>query len=205
MSRLTPNDIVLLTDEGKLNGLCAAAVEAQQADHITLLIAYFEDTLVRLENALRVCGLSYQRYMLLYLSSLSQLEPGTIVTALAQNFTNVTDLALDATPGPALVILIAEHYPLEGSERDLLKTLTALPGVRQIDFYSALTDPLLEKFGSGSIQKVVRQLGLNEQTPLSNPLIGSALHQAQSKISKKVYAEMTARSASEWFQLNLPE
>ena len=204
MARLAPNDMVWLTTDGKLRGICRAVEEAQRAGQAALIVAYFEDTLVQLENALRAWTLPFQRYALLYLSSLCQAKPGTIVTALAHNFTNISELAIEPVSGPALVVVIAEHYPLVANERDLLKTLTALPCTRRIDFHCTLTDPLMLRFGSSSVQKMARQLGLNDQTPLSSPLLGSAIHQAQTKISKKVYAEITARSAEEWFQLNLP-
>lgn len=206
VSHIEYDDKVWLNEDCKLRGICGEVEAARTTGQTALIIAYFEDTLAQLENSLQARAITYQHYSMFYLSTLCEVQPGTLITALAQDLRSSTGLtARSAQPAPPLLVIIAEHYPLLTREQDLLQVVAALPCAGQICFHSALTDPLLRRFGSASVQTLFKQLGVDEQTPLSHSLISSALRQAQAKIGKKVDVEFGTRSAVDWFKVNLPD
>jgi len=204
--RIKYDDKVWLNEDCKLRGIGDELEGAFIQHQAALLIAFFEDTLAQLENALQARTILYRHYSTLYPLTLCEVEPGTLITALAQDLQGNNDLTADSDRhGSSLLVVIAEHHPLSTREQDLLRAVAALPCAGPIGFHCALTDPLMVRFGSETIQRLFKQLGIDEQMPLSHALMSSALQKAQAKIGQKVQTEMSAHSAEAWFQLNLPD
>ncbi|MCD6011342.1 MAG: hypothetical protein K0Q79_1204 [Flavipsychrobacter sp.] len=108
---------------------------------------------------------------------------------------------LTNTPGNTAPVLFAGHYPLRAAETDLCDRA----GAKEMLVYSHLDMPLFRKFGSDKVKGMMVSMGMNEDEPLTHPLITKSIGNAQEKIEKKCITDMHAQSEEDWFRMNLPE
>jgi preprotein translocase subunit SecA len=105
--------------------------------------------------------------------------------------------------GIPLTIVVAEHHPLRSRDEELIQAAKTAACPTQVTFHISLDDPLLTNFGVGAIQKLFKQLGMAEDTCLSNSLITTAIRGAQEKLEKELSNDLPARSIEDWFKYNL--
>ncbi len=148
-----------------------------------LVLAFFDETLARVREALRQAGCSE--------------GPGLLV---------VRADALVTVPSGSAVIL-AERHPLPAFTRALCQKLQGLaPTVTPLCF-GALDDPLMQSFGGERIVHLMKQLGMEPDEPIEHPLISSSLAKASKKLEQRLGPAVSrlapAASMAEWFQKNL--
>ncbi len=95
--------------------------------------------------------------------------------------------------------LFAEHYPLAEKENELYLRLD----VKDVRVWSALDEPLFNRFGGEKIMQLMKQLGMKDDEPVENKMISNAIRNAQQKIASKIKFEQSARSQRDWLTKNL--
>lgn len=136
-------------------------------------------------------------------------DKGKVWAGLARAFqlpkTRVPDKSAAARAELPLEIIVAEHHPLRSRDEQLIQAAAAVACQTHLSFHISLDDPLLTKFGARSIQQLFKQLGVAEDTCLSNSMITTAIRRGQEKIESRVAHDLPARSIEDWFKYNLPE
>ena len=95
-------------------------------------------------------------------------------------------------------ILFAEHYPLRKKEEELFERLN----LAEVLIHSSLDEPLFAHFGGVKIVQMMKQLGMKESDSVQHKMISQSILGAQEKIEKKITAELSAGSQSQWMELN---
>jgi len=102
-------------------------------------------------------------------------------------------------------IFFAEHYPFFSKEEMVLKKIDDLTACKaEICFYMSLDEPLFRIFGSDNIQKLMLNMGLDENNSIEHPFVNKSIVNAQKKIEKKVVSESECNSQEEWFGRYFP-
>jgi preprotein translocase subunit SecA len=196
--------------ERKLAGICEAIVAIRSAGRNVLLLAHFEGTLAGLETALRTRRIEHQRFATSISSMLCRVNSdgsgkiwaGRADAFLPSNTLGAKDPHRRDTSPELLEIIVADHHPLRSKDEPLVKTAASLACQSQITFHISLDDPLLVHFGVTSIQHLFKQLGMDEETSLSNSLITAAIRRAQAKIESGTPKDLPAHSIADWFKYN---
>ena len=97
-------------------------------------------------------------------------------------------------------IIFAEHFPLPAREKEFMERYQ----LTKAETWTSLDEPLMLLFGGEKIAGMMKNLGMDENSPLEHTMITKSIHNAQDKISKKATTELSADSAAEWLKNNLP-
>jgi len=96
--------------------------------------------------------------------------------------------------------VFAEHYPLRQKEQDLFSRI----GLKTVQVFSSLKEPLFQRFGGDKILEVMKRLGIKDDEIIEHNMISKAIQRVQEKIEKKVLIEQSAHSQDDWLKKNLP-
>jgi len=210
------DDKVWWSLERKLVGIGDEIAAITNTGRNVLLLAHFEGTLAIVGKALQTRSIEHQRFVTSDSSRLCRVnsaETGKVWAGPAPAFLPLNTLA--ATESSAtrveipleipLEIIVAEHHPLRSRDEQLINAAATLACQSQLTFHISLDDPLLVHFGVSSVQHLFKQLGMGEETCLSNPLITSAIRRAQEKIESGTPKDLPAHSIADWFKYNYAE
>lgn len=92
-----------------------------------------------------------------------------------------------------------EHFPLAEAEQELVKGWN----LEEVDVYSSLNEPILQRFGGEQIKNLLLKLGLKEDEAIEHSMISKALLNAQLQLAKKATFPLPAGSQAEWFEKNI--
>jgi preprotein translocase subunit SecA len=207
MSITVNDDKIWMDDQSKLRGICGEVRSLIDADWDVLVLAHFESELQKVSAALRSASIPHKQYSLFdesLWSANSGGEFGTVWVGLARTFQPLR-YGSTSKRDRKLSIIVAEHHPLRDRDEKVREAAQTLPVDTHVCIHAALTDPLLIHFGSEQIGGLVRQLGMDEETCLSNQMINTAIRRSQEKIAKLVTTEIPTLSAKDWFKYNLPQ
>jgi preprotein translocase subunit SecA len=206
MSVKIHEDKIWLNESSKLRGICNEVQSLLERHWNVLILAHFEKELRAVSEALQAASIAHQRYSgideSVWASEKNEQKPPRVLVGLAQAFCKRSTSSSDKNR--RLWIIVAEHHPLRERDERIQEAAQGLSGETNVCFHAAMTDPLLVHFGSEQIGGLVRQLGMDEETCLSNSLIGTAIRRGQEKIAKLVHSEVPTLSAKDWFKYNLP-
>ncbi|HEX6914513.1 MAG TPA: hypothetical protein VF145_04700 [Chitinophagaceae bacterium] len=96
-------------------------------------------------------------------------------------------------------LVFVEHYPLNEKENNVFQSLEA----KAITVYSSLDEPLFRRFGGDRISVLLEKMGLDENEPISHPLITKSIHGIQEKIAANITIDQPAAGMEEWMQKNV--
>lgn len=96
--------------------------------------------------------------------------------------------------------VFAEHYPLRQKEQELYSRM----GLKTVQVFSSLKEPLFQRFGGEKIIEVMKRLGVKDDEIIEHNMISKAIQRAQGKIEKQVLIEQSAHSQDDWLKKNLP-
>jgi len=206
------DDKVWWNVERKLEGICAEIAATIAAGGNVLVLAHFEGGLAIVETALRTRPIEFREFSLFDSSKLCSTHTdgaGKVWAGLARAFqppkTRGPDKSAAARSGIPLKIVVAERHPLRSRDEQLIQAAATVACQTQLTFHISLDDSLLANFGARSIQQLFKQLGVAEETCLSNSMITTAIRRAQEKIESRVANDLPAASIEDWFKYNLPE
>jgi len=201
-------DKIWLDGNRKLDAICQDVLDARADLSNALVLAHFKSTLAIVEGRLRARAIEYKSYMPLEFSSLclrgQDTESTSVWVGLASYFHARSPAPSEQTRS-TLRVLVAEHHPMASRDQAVLDAARSLSCNAQVINHTSLTDPLLNHFGGDRIRGLMKQVGMEEQECLSNPIISRAIRNAQEKIQSQIQREMQTNSPEEWFKYNLPQ
>jgi hypothetical protein len=183
----------------------AALVDAARSSGLPVIVAsFFALSLERIEAEMDAGGVAFQR---LLFGAGADLAAGPRIWTLdasriAQQY--AFDGWLLGT-GKAYSFLFVEHHPLASQERVLLDVLdeSSKLHAQRVRFFVGLDEPLMLRFGADRIVQLMDRLGIGAGDVIRHPLVDRAIGRAQDKLRKAAPNAVPARSAEEWFELNL--
>jgi hypothetical protein len=102
-------------------------------------------------------------------------------------------------PGQSRKFIFFEHYPVREKELAVYEKM----GLRQAEIWTALDEPLLERFGGARLVEMMKKLGMNQEESIEHPLISRSIRKAQDKIAGQLLLDHHANSMESWFSQNL--
>ena len=198
-------DNIWTDDRLRWDGFCDEVASSFNAGYAVLAIAHFEETLGALAGALRDHSIESNAYSSSFdMSSLgSGRKSPSVWTCLSANVQEQCGQPY-LIPHRKMVFVVAERYPVPGRDEALLAVAKSLRSVRKVVYHIALTDPLLARFDTKSIVKLIDHLGMSRNECIHHPVIRRAIRTAQQRIAKCVTDEILTRSADDWFESNMP-
>lgn len=122
-----------------------------------------------------------------------------MITALGNSASVLLAEKIDPTTLRDKMIVFAEHYPLRKKEEALFTSLN----LKEVPVLSSLDEALFMQFGGERTIELMQKLGMKEDEVIGHAMITKAINNAQEKLEKKVVVEKVAKSAREWFEVNL--
>jgi preprotein translocase subunit SecA len=197
------DDKVWFDSARKLRGICADVATCRNSQENVLVLAHFPATLAAIQQALRSTSIPFEVFSLPDSSMLCSLSAPKVLVGLVRAL-HPASAQLRSTPQVAkLQIIVGEHHPISGKDRDVVQTVEKLPCKPAICFHAALDDPLMKHFGSDQIISLMKRMGADENEPISHQLVTRAIRNAQEKIEKHVQRDMQTESMEDWFRFNL--
>lgn len=151
---------------------CYKLIDLWKANPQVIFICWFEETY----DSISACF------------SQNGIDPGTIVLAREVASHHIYNKS----------VLFAEHYPSRTKETELFERLN----LQSVTVWSALEEPIFKFFGGDRIIELMKKLGLDENETIQHPMISNAITNAQNKIEKNLFTELSARSQKEWLEKN---
>ena len=207
MARPDYIDKIWVDSGRKLKGLCDEAAQARAGKRNVLIVAHFENTLAAVDSALRTRPIDHHTFFASDCQALcaknQDSEEGKVWLALAPYLQSRGPSPSKEIGEERLCILFSEHHPMASKDEVLLDVITGLPCRSSIVFHTALTDGFMSHFGGEKLMGLLRQMGHDEDTYLSHPMVSAAIRRAQEKIDKQVNQEIRTLSEEEWFKYNI--
>lgn len=204
MPVIQADDKVWFDSARKLREICDEVQAIAAENRNVLVLSHFQSNLSRVERLLRERNVSYQKFSSYDSSALGSAPFGTVRLGLARAFEPLNSLQLEPEPAARLQVLISEHHPRQSKDQAVIDAAAKLACQSELCFYFSLDDPLLRHFNGDSIQKLFRQLRIDESECISHHLITTAIRGAQEKIESQVPRDLQTESIEDWFKYNLP-
>lgn len=203
------SDSISLTTENKFKGLAQAILKRGQKDCFLLVVAHFQETFFRLQDALEEHKLDYQivdspitadKTM----SWLDPPRPGSIHLALA-SLLDDSDVGLEQTVRKEGSLIVAERHPNPVHDRTLLRFAQQAVCPLRLGYFIALRDPAVQPLIGDWAELVLKQLGMQEHELITSQLVSRRLELGYRKIERAIVEERPAESQQEWLDLNYPK
>jgi hypothetical protein len=200
-------DKIWLDGNRRLDAICQDVLDARAGLSNALVLTHFKSTLAIVEDRLRSRSIEYRSYLPLDFSALCFRGHDTKATSVwvgLASYFQARSLSQAEQSRSSLRILVAEHHPMVSRDQAVFDAARSLACNAQVIQHTSLTDPLLKHFGGDMIRGLMKQMGMEEQECISNPVINRAIRNAQEKIQSQIQNEMQTNSPEEWFRYNLP-
>jgi hypothetical protein len=163
-------DIIWRSDLYKYKALIS---DVQKNDK-SIIVYYFEDTKIELENILKQHQITVS-------------ETSAITTKAwlikASNLLHKNDV-------DNRKIIFAEHHPSFITETEITNHLLEL-GIKQVTFFISMEDELMNK------------LGYKDDEVIEHSMVSSSIQRAQKKIDEQVQFPSNTRNSKDWFKINV--
>ncbi len=203
MSAKLNDDRVWFDSKTKLEQISRAVSTARLDLRNVVLLSHFESTISYLTDQLRDAGISFERFSLFDAARVCISGPGKVWVGAARAFQ--APGALASIAAEILVeIVVAEHHPLRSRDEAIVDAASKLSCPSELTFHFSLDDPLMQYFGSTSIQDLFTPLGIARDECISHNLVSTAIRTAQEKIEERAPKDVLTQSVEDWFRYNLP-
>ena len=197
----------------KFNGICDEILKATKRNYMVLAVAHFERTLEELKEILDARDLKYRLFKESWdisdfdLDEIKQegFEIVVLLSDVVSSLGQFDDRSRQASSSKRRIhIVVVEHHPLLEKDELVLSFAASLPYVTTVCFHASLDEPLMKLFGADRLASMLTRLGRSETSPVTHPMITSAIAAAQKKIKKEAIGDERAESAEDWFYYNFP-
>jgi len=182
-------EIIWMTAARKFSGVIDGAQQLSESGvDVILLVAHFQDVLNQLEELVSQRSWSVPCQAVLA----GTLEAGLPASA------NMRESAV-------VGIIVAERHPLQAVDAAIESFAEGLLCKCRLSRHISLEDPVVEVFAGGWVKDTLEKLGMEEHEAIESSAVSRRIRQAQQKIESKSFGNLSADSASVWFELNCPD
>ena len=181
---------IWLTKQAKFAGIqrdVAAALVDPNGPDAVFVVAHFQDCFDELRSLVTAAGFDEERVLVTLSESLESRTAGA---------------ASDQSHN--LLIVVGERHPLPSHDDALQEFARGLSCQCRLVQHASLDDPLFKLFAGEWVEKVLRQLGMNEDEPIESQMVTRRIRVAQQRIEDRATADYSAQSAQEWLEKNCP-
>lgn len=199
------------TDAAKLADVVRGVRASAESGVFPLVVHHFEDTGASIEKALEGAKIRCRRvtdFDVVRAGNLGSWRTAGQAMILASSILPWEVRSGEPEPPNAPDALAAhlhlcEHHPTRSGDVHVLSLHRALGLASTPTCYTSLDEPWLHHFGTGRLQEVIVQLGLEETERLQHSMITKAVHKAQDRIARQITQEVPAATCAEWVRRNL--
>ncbi|MCU0436809.1 MAG: hypothetical protein MUC49_02780 [Raineya sp.] len=190
-------DKVWMNTSARLTGLLQDA-QIQVETKPVLVVYFFERT----ENTLQeVFKLGQKPYV--FVNTAEDLKDNKQIHILSESaFHQHAEKIKNLFASKELVVMLAEHYPLNQNEDEILFKLGEISLKTKAYGYIDFDDPILKMFGGERILELLKKMGIKESESISHNLVSKSIKEAKKKIGEKVKHEQKGISVEDWFNKN---
>lgn len=188
--KVPAEDRIWLTKRAKFAGVqrdIAQALADPNGPDAIFVIAHFEDCFDELRALVASAGFDQGRVLV------------TLSAALEGRTADMT-----VNESRRILLIVAERHPLPSHDDALSEFARNLPFECRFMQHVSLEDPLLKLFAGEWVEKVLRQLGMNEDEAIESQMVARRIRSAQQKIESRATGNSSAKSAEEWLEKNCP-
>ncbi len=183
-------DRIWLTSRAKFVGIqqdIAQALNSVDGPDAVLVVAHFPDCLEALQTLVANAKFDDAR-VLVILSEALECRVTSLISGQSYR----------------LHIVVGERHPLPSHDDALQQFARTISCECRLVQHLSLEDPLLREFAGEWVEKVLRQLGINENDAIESQIVSRRIRAAQEKISDRATGDSPAQSALEWLEKNCP-
>ncbi len=204
-------DRVWTTVRRKLEDLADGVAASRAAGAAALVVYHFRDTGSAAAAALESRGVPHRAVPgfaeILSPDSAAWKQEGVALLLLAGSIpvgvrTDEKRVAKDRRR-PPLHVHAAEHHPMPERDRDVLSLDRCWPMLTEFRCYTALEEPWMARFCGEGVRKIMRAMGMDENTCIEHAAVAASIRSAQEKLAAGVGRDLPADSIEEWARKNL--
>jgi len=181
-----------------------------------VLVGHFQDTLLKLQQALENEGIPFEGFCSRKSDWEKQLKSnlGTVILLESEMLPEKTKSLSKIRIEHDLIFIVAERYPTPVRAKRLDQFCRAVLFECKISFHSTLDDSLFKvglKTEMDKIMKLMESLGWKSEEALvldyssdcsSGEMMGALIKKAQKEIQRHAEGDITAESCQKWYELN---
>ena len=200
--------LVWLTEKAKFNGIEASLRTSFERDEAVILVVHFDETASVLGAALEGMEVKWAAVKGGHVTReiVSASRKGrrvVIVRGSALDERNIEPVTADSNS--RVRIAVVELHPTDEDANRCAALADALPWEATVEQHTSLEDPVLRLFVNDQTKKMLRTLGLNEQTPIEHSLVDKSVSRVQAKVRAKAKRIDPRPTAAQWLEHNCPE
>ncbi|MHB9067975.1 MAG: hypothetical protein ACYC4B_29685 [Pirellulaceae bacterium] len=189
-AKVRTDNRIWLTKQAKFAGIqrdIAQALADPNGPDAVFVVAHFQDCLDELRSLVASAGF----------------DEGHILVTLSEALERRTAGAA-SDESQRILFVIGERHPLQSHDDALQDFARGLSCQCRLVQHASLDDPLLRLFAGEWVEKVLRQLGMNEDEFIESQMVTRRIRAAQQKIEDRATPNYPAQSAQEWLEKNCP-
>lgn len=198
------DDKVWFDTDRRFRQICNQVIAGLAEGNSVLALSHFQSSLSTLEQLLHERAVRYQKFSTFDSAVLCLASSAKVWVGLARVFQPATPLRPQSLARARLLMIVTEHHPRQSKDQAIIESAASLACESELCFHSSLDDPLLRYFNGDAIQRLFKQLGIDEDECISHHLVTTAIRGAQEKIEDLVPKDLQAESMEDWFKYNLP-
>ena len=189
-AKIQTDDRIWLTKQAKFAGIqrdIAQALADPNGPDAVFVVAHFQDCLDELRSLVASAGFDEGRVLVTLSEALERRTAGAA-----------------SDESRRILFVIGERHPLPSHDDALQEFARGLSCQCRVVQHASLDDPLFRLFAGEWVEKVLRQLGMNEDEPIESQMVTRRIRVAQQRIEDRATADYPAQSAPEWLERNCP-
>ena len=180
---------------------------ARCAKGTVLLVVHFDQTLERIRPACENVGIELSEPIRtsseIYSAARGHAERRALLIR-SRDCRSLATMSKQDGDSKTFAVIVADMHPLFSREQQVDAVADALPGKTTIVRFGSMEDPIMKRYAGESTIKVLKFLGVDEDTVLEDQRIMGAVVRAQKRIERDARNDHDAASSHEWFKRNLP-
>lgn len=198
------DDKVWFDTDRRFRQICNQVTVGLAEGNNVLALSHFQSCLSTLEQVLHERAVPYHKFSTFDSAALCVGPSAKVWVGLARAFQPANALQPRSSAIARLRMIVTEHHPRQSKDKAIIESAANLACESELCFHTSLDDPLLRYFNGDAIQRLFKQLGIDEDECISHPLVTTAIRGAQEKIENLVPKDLQAESMEDWFKYNLP-
>jgi len=190
-------DKVWVSNSARLTGLLQDSQGFAESKPV-LIVYFFERTLNTLQEVFKLAQKPY-----VFVAASEDIKDSKQIHILSESqFHQFGEKIKSLFGSKELVVLFAEHYPLNQPEDEILFKLGQISLKTKAYGYIDFEDPILKLFGGEKILELLKKMGIKESESISHSLVSKSIKEAKKKIGEKLKNEQKGISVEDWFNKN---
>ncbi|HEV3299831.1 MAG TPA: hypothetical protein VG055_09320 [Planctomycetaceae bacterium] len=185
------DDLIWLTKKVKFERIAESVTQthaAQDRPVAVILVAHFQDCLNELQTIVE-----------------SGQFNGSVMAAAVEKLNAASMAQTPFFESQRIDIIVGERHPLASHDEAVVQFARSLTCQCRVVHHLSLEDALLTTFAGDWVKNVLKGLGMKDDQAIQSKLVARRIKDCQRRIQRLASADVSADSAEQWMELNIPE